>query len=193
MLEWSLARFETHPEVDDIVLVLPDPDEALKQKYRSLFQKISAVIKGGGRRQDSVRNGLRAIDPQRSGIVLVHDAARPLADAALISRVIEGAKRAGAAVPAVAVEDTIKEAEGGTVVSTPDRSRLFRCQTPQGFSYSLLDQAMEKAEKEQWCGNDEAGFVERLGAKVIIVDGDVRNLKITSAWDLKMAEVLLED
>jgi 2-C-methyl-D-erythritol 4-phosphate cytidylyltransferase len=193
LLEWSLARFEAHPEVDEIVLVLPIPDEAQEKKYISRFHKVTATVKGGARRQDSVRNGFQALNPRKTGIVLIHDAARPMADAALISRVIEGARRAGAAVPAVPAEDTIKEAEGGTVVSTPDRSRLFRCQTPQGFSYSLLKQAFERADKERWSGNDESGFVERMGAEVILVDGDVRNFKITTAWDMKMAEVLLED
>ncbi len=193
ILEWSLARFESHPGVDEIVLVLPAPDEGQRRKYVGLFPKVRAVVKGGGRRQDSVLCGFRALDPESTGIVLVHDAARPLADEALIQRVIEGARRIGAAVPAVPAEDTIKEVDGETVISTPDRSRLRRCQTPQGFAFSLLGQALERAERSGWAGNDEAGLVERMGRKVIVVDGDVGNFKITTRRDLKMAEALLED
>lgn len=193
ILEWSLARFESHPAVDEIVLVLPAPDEGQIRKYAGLFHKLKAVVKGGDRRQDSVLCGFRALDPETTGIVLVHDAARPLADEALIRRVIEGARRIGAAVPAVPAEDTIKEVDGETVVRTPDRSRLRRCQTPQGFAYALLRQALERAEKNGWSGNDEAGLVERMGGKVIVVEGDVRNFKITTPRDLKMAEVLLEN
>jgi len=191
VLERSLAAFETHPLVAEIVLVLPD--EALGRKYTASFPKVTAVVRGGARRQDSVRQGFSRIDPRQGGIVLVHDGARPLVTAGLIRSVIREAERSGAAVPGVSLCDTVKEVDGDRIVRTLDRAALMQVQTPQGFAYAVLEQALARAEEDRFSGTDDASLVERLGRPVSIVDGDPKNIKITTLLDLRLAEVFIDD
>ncbi len=191
VVEWALEAFQAHGAVDDIVLVLPDEKDG--ERYRARFGKITAVVRGGRRRQDSVLRGFRAVAADRAGIVLVHDGARPLVSPALIGRVIAGALKSGAAVPVVPLEDTVKEVRDGRIAATVDRASLVRAQTPQGFLYGLLGQALETARKDGFSGTDESMLVERLGVPVIRVEGDPRNLKITTPLDLEIAEALVDD
>lgn len=191
VLDWSLEKFENHESVDEIILVLKD--EARREKILARYKKIAAVVEGGERRQDSVFKGFSLIDPRKAGIVLVHDAARPLVDTGLISRVIEAALEKGAAIPALPLKDTVKEITGQEVCRTLERERLFKVQTPQGFSYSILKEALEKAQQENYYGTDEAALVERMGKRVYVVQGNPKNIKITVPEDIKLAEVFLED
>lgn len=191
VLEWTLETFEGHPEVGAIVLVLPD-DQSLKH-YRLRYPKVLDAVPGGERRQDSVWQGfhlLAAKDPPE--VVLVHDGARPLVRADLISRVIAVAGVDGAAVPVLPVEDTVKEARGGRVVRTVDRTFLVRAQTPQGFRFEVLKKALEAARRDRFYGTDEAALAERLGLAVTTVEGDPRNIKITTPVDMNIAEALLD-
>jgi 2-C-methyl-D-erythritol 4-phosphate cytidylyltransferase len=187
LVEWSLAAFQAHPFIETIVLVLPD--DARKVFYQTKFSKLADVVPGGSERQDSVTNGFRRLDPAVTGIVLVHDGARPFVTADLIDRVTAAARETGAAVPVVPPEDTIKETAEGRIVRTLDRSRLGRAQTPQGFAYELLARALAAARRDGITGTDEAALVERLGEPVAAVAGDPRNLKITTPLDLEIAEV----
>ncbi|MBM3293147.1 MAG: 2-C-methyl-D-erythritol 4-phosphate cytidylyltransferase [Candidatus Aminicenantes bacterium] len=191
LVEWSLAVFENHPLVRTIVLVLGE--EASRADFRTRFPKLASVVRGGAERQDSVRRGFARLDPLATDVVLVHDGARPLVSAELIVRVVEAARRRGAAVPVVPTADTIKEIAGGRVVRTPDRDRLGRVQTPQAFSYSVLEKALAKAREEGYLGTDEAALVERCGGEVAVVEGDERNIKITTRLDLKIAEVICHE
>jgi len=190
LVYWSLERFEKHPEVDGIVLVVPAGEE--KETFLKRYKKLKAVVAGGMERQDSVRQGFLQVKPGEAEIVLIHDGVRPLVSEGLITRVIQAARDKGAAVPGLVVEDTIKEARDGDVVRTPDRRSLFRVQTPQGFSYPALKEALDRATQDQFYGTDEAMLVERLGGRVGLVEGDPRNIKITNPMDLKVAEALLE-
>jgi 2-C-methyl-D-erythritol 4-phosphate cytidylyltransferase len=190
VVEWALEAFQSHGEIDEIVLVLPDEEDA--GRYRARFGKLVAVVRGGEKRQDSVRQGFRALTVPGTEIVLVHDGARPLVGPALISRVIAAARAGGAAVPAVALEDTIKEVREDRIAGTVDRASLARAQTPQGFRCGLLRDALEAALRDGVCGTDEAALVERLGVPVTRVDGDPRNIKITTPLDIKIAEALLD-
>ena len=191
VLERSLEAFAAHPEVDEIVLVLPTDEDGIR--YRKRGGKVVAVVPGGERRQDSVVRGLERLDSGPADIVLVHDAVRPLVSEEVISRVIAKARECGAAVAAVPVEDTIKEAAGGVVVRTLERQNLQRVQTPQAFAREVLERALRKAREDEFYGTDEAALVERTGHLVAVVSGDRRNIKITTAADLKIAEALLED
>jgi 2-C-methyl-D-erythritol 4-phosphate cytidylyltransferase len=191
VLEWSLAAFENHPSIGEIVLVLPD--EALGPHFAALFPKIRAFVRGGARRQDSVQAGFSRLDAGRTDIVLVHDGARPLVSEDLIRRVVREAGARGAAVPVLPVEDTIKEVAAGRIVRTPERSRLRRVQTPQGFAYAVLEEALRRAAEDDVAGTDDASLVERLGRVVALVEGDPRNIKITTLFDLKWAEELRHD
>ncbi|MBN2408782.1 MAG: 2-C-methyl-D-erythritol 4-phosphate cytidylyltransferase [Candidatus Aminicenantes bacterium] len=191
VLEHSLAQFETHPAVDDIILVLTE--EAGGREYRKRFGKIVAVAGGGARRQDSVGRGFERLDCGPGDIVLVHDGVRPLIGHEVIDRVIAKARECGAAVPVIPVEDTIKETAEGTVVRTLERRNLSRVQTPQGFTREVLERGLRKAREDGYYGTDEAALVERTGHPVAVVAGDVRNVKVTSPADLKIAEAFLED
>ncbi|MDD8025241.1 MAG: 2-C-methyl-D-erythritol 4-phosphate cytidylyltransferase [Acidobacteriota bacterium] len=186
VLDWSLAAFEANPRVDAIVLVMGEAARGAEAAAR--YPKIAAVVRGGERRQDSVANGVAALKPAPDDIVLIHDGARPLVTQDLIDRVLEAAVTAGAAVPGLPLEDTIKEIAAGRVVRTIDRDRLARIQTPQGFTAEILRRALEAAREAGISGTDEAALVERLGLRVAVVPGDPRNIKITSPLDLMMAE-----
>lgn len=145
------------------------------------------VVEGGERRRDSVENGLRALDPDTT-TVLVHDAARPLASPALVARVLEAAGRHTAVVPAVPLVDTVKRVKGSVVLETLDRSQLVGVQTPQAFRTDLLKRALGK---DRGDATDEAALVEGLGEPVATVAGDPLNLKVTTREDLDLLRALL--
>lgn len=191
VLEWCLRSFDTHVQVADIVLVLKSDIE--KQEYIRRFPKIASVVTGGEHRQDSVIAGFNQIDPQKTGFVLIHDGVRPLVDHALLSRIIAATKENGAAVPVIAIEDTVKAVEGDKVLRTVDREQLRCVQTPQGFSYQVLKAALDQARKDNFYSTDEAALIERIGQEIVIVEGDPRNIKITTPEDIRIAEMYLED
>lgn len=156
------------------------------------MDKVKAVVVGGGSRQESVWLGLNALS---KGVELaaVHDGARPLVSGALIDRVVRAAHSYGAAAPAIPVKDTIKVEQGGMIASTPDRATLRAVQTPQVFDFDLLRGALQKAEKDGAAVTDDCSAVERLGMNIRLVEGEERNLKVTTPLDLKIAEMLLEE
>jgi 2-C-methyl-D-erythritol 4-phosphate cytidylyltransferase len=189
VLDWCLGTFNKHDRVDEIILVLPQGKKG--EEFCRHYPKIVAVAQGGERRQDSVRNGVLAASCGRGGIVLVHDGARPLVSSDLISRVISAVEEKGAAVPGLLLEETAKEVNGRRILRTLDRERIFRAQTPQGFRYPLLREALEKAAEGRFFGTDESSLVERMGKEVVLVAGDRANIKITTTDDLRIAEALV--
>jgi len=190
LYEWSLEAFERHEAVEGVILVLPAEGVGLRQPAPE--GKLREVVAGGKERQDSVWNGFRRVPAGEDRIVLVHDGARPLVSAELISRVIREAGEKGAAVPGLPIEDTIKEAGGDSVLRTLDRRSLVRVQTPQGFLYPWLRRALEEAAAGGFTGTDEAMLVEKTGKKVWLVAGDLKNIKITTPLDLRIAEAMID-
>lgn len=191
ILDRSLEKFEKNASVDSIILVLGG--ERSGSEFLARYRKIVAIAKGGEKRQDSVYAGLSCVDARETGIILVHDGVRPLVTEDLIARVIEATEERGAVVPAIPLEDTIKRVEGEKVFRTEQRGQLYRIQTPQGFSASVLRHAFARAREDRFEGTDEAVLVERLGKDVFVVPGDRSNIKITTREDLKMAEAFIED
>lgn len=189
ILDWSLETFQRHEDVQEIVLVLPAGRAG--KEYVGRFSKIQAVAEGGKERQDSVWNGFCRLDPGSAGLVLIHDGARPLVSAGLISRIIKAGRRKKAVIPALPIEETVKKAAGGRVIRTIDRDDLVRIQTPQAFAYPLLKKALEAARRGRFRGTDEATLLERLGETVWIVPGEPGNLKITTPLDISIAEAWL--
>ena len=122
--------------------------------------------------------------------VLIHDGVRPFFPVDKISLLVDAAVKTGAALAGVPVKDTIKEVEGGLVCSTPSRTRLWAAQTPQAFRYALICKAHEMALRDGVIGTDDASLVERLGLPVAMVEGDYRNIKITTPEDMLVAEAL---
>jgi 2-C-methyl-D-erythritol 4-phosphate cytidylyltransferase len=191
MLAHSARAFDEAPSVGAITVVVPaDRVDDAREMLRGLSKPVT-VVAGGERRQDSVRCGLAALPADFDGIVLVHDAARPLVDVALIDVVAAAAIRAGAAIPVLPVADTIKRIEDGIAHATVDRAQLGAAQTPQGFSISLLREAYDAADRDRAVLTDEAMAIERLGRPVRAVPGSARNRKITTADDLAWAEDVL--
>ncbi len=156
------------------------------------FGKVRAVVKGGASRQESVSLGLNALS-ESCKLAAIQDGARPLVTWQLIDRVVRAAHAHNAAIPAIPVKDTIKVTNSALVVSTPARSTLRAVQTPQVFDIDLLRGALKKAEEDGAEVTDDCSAVERLGMTVRVVEGDERNLKVTTPLDLKFAELLMED
>ena len=136
--------------------------------------------------------GLCAL-PKETALAAVHDAARPLISQAVIDRTVRAAHSYGAAAPAIPVKDTIKVATGGVVTATPDRSKLRAVQTPQVFDLDLLKAALKKAQEDNAEVTDDCSAVERLEMSVKLVEGDERNIKVTTPVDLKVAALFLEE
>jgi len=156
------------------------------------FDKVQAVMVGGETRQASVAVGLGALSGKVK-LAAIHDGARPLITWQVIDRVVRAANAYGAAAPAIPVKDTIKVVRGGIVADTPDRKTLQAVQTPQVFDMDLLRGALKKAADDGVEVTDDCGAVERLGMSVKIVEGDERNIKVTTPLDLKIAELFLEE
>lgn len=154
--------------------------------------KVVAVVPGGEDRPASVRNGLDAFT-KKVQLAAIHDGARPLITMEVIDRTVRAAHTYGAAAPGVPVKDTIKLVHSSLVTQTPDRSLLQAIQTPQVFDADLLKGALQKAKADKAKITDDCSAVERLGMSVKIVEGDERNIKITTPLDLKLAEMLLEE
>ena len=191
MLLHSVQTFQLRADVALVVVVLPrayagDPPPWLFQC--DLDRLVVSV--GGRERGDSVYNGLEDL-PASVGVVLVHDAARPLVTGDAIDRVVAEARAGRGAVAALPVVDTLKEVDAeGRIVRTVERARLWRAQTPQGFPRDVLLRAHVAARRDGVAATDDAALVERLGVPVVVVPGSERAMKITDAADFERAEAL---
>jgi 2-C-methyl-D-erythritol 4-phosphate cytidylyltransferase len=157
------------------------------------LRKVSAVVSGAGTRAGSVLNGLKRINAESVEIVAVHDGVRPFVTAEEISRTVTAAKLEGAAVLVSAPVDTVKEINDGAIKRTLERAIIRNALTPQCFNYELLLRAYEQADLADPGLTDDSSLVERLGARVAIVEGSPRNIKITKPEDLAIGEVLLKE
>ena len=192
MIARTVRTFQDCDAISEIVIVTrPDLILPITDLTRSM-PKVKAVVAGGKSRQESVNLGLNALS-DKVKLAAIQDGARPLITWQVIDRVVRAAHTHGAAIPCVPVKDTIKVGNGGIVKETPDRATLFAAQTPQVFDFDLLRGALKKAELEEYAVTDDASAVEYLGMKVKIVEGDERNIKVTTPMDLKIAEMLLEE
>jgi 2-C-methyl-D-erythritol 4-phosphate cytidylyltransferase len=188
----TLRVFEQDTECSGIILSIHPQDKEsfneLLTEYR--ISKVTHLVHGGKERQDSVYNGVKVI--QADGIVLVHDGARPFVTLDTVHELVKAAESSGAAIAAVPVKDTIKKAENLLVSETIERSSLWAVQTPQAFRVSILRKAHEYAVEDQFTGTDDASLVERLPHKVVIIEGDYDNIKLTTPEDMFFAEAILK-
>jgi 2-C-methyl-D-erythritol 4-phosphate cytidylyltransferase len=183
----ALRVFLAHPAFETVVVALPSADMAEPPLF---LPDGVTVVAGGDTRGDSVRFGLDAV-PRSAQVVLIHDAARPLLTRAVVDRVLNAAV-AGGAVAAVPVVDTLKRAgHDADVIETVDRAELWHAQTPQGFPLAMILDAYRRAAQDGVDATDDASLVERYGGRVVLVEGDVQNIKITRPGDLALAEFLL--
>ena len=189
----TLRVFEECESIDEVIVVLPAAESAgflsLAGKYS--LRKVARVVPGGATRADSVKRGLMAIRSATAEIVVVHDGVRPFVTVEEISNTVAAAKSDGAAILVAPVTDTIKEIDGTSILRTLDRGVLRRALTPQCFRYELLREAYQHADVNDPSLTDESALVEQLGRPVSIVEGSARNIKITTAEDLAIAEAIL--
>jgi len=178
MIEWSVDALRA-AGIEEIIVALPEGAQAPAG---------CIGVRGGATRSESVHAALSAGGP---GHVVVHDAARPLVEPSLFTRVVEALAEADCAIAAARVTDTIKEAEGDVVVATHDRSRLWAVQTPQAFRRSALEAALNVDASVLAQATDDASLVERAGGTVRVVESSPANFKVTTPHDLRVAELLL--
>jgi 2-C-methyl-D-erythritol 4-phosphate cytidylyltransferase len=194
----SLRAFAAVPRVTSIyVAVRKQETERVESQISEFgFAGRVHVVEGGEKRQESVANALSALSAQPDDIVLVHDAVRPLIDAASIERTIDAVVETGAAIVGMPAVDTIKQVErtahGALITATIPREFVVQAQTPQGFRFGLLQQAFAEATADGFVGTDEASLLERAGIPVAVVHGSQVNLKITQPGDLELAEFYLQ-
>ena len=202
ILERSVQLLVAHPAVDEVVVALPPDLAAQPPAWLARGGKAVKVVAGGPRRQDSVAHAFAAISDQTE-IVVIHDAARPFASASLVSRTIQAAVEAGAALAALPARDTVKRAKGGSVTGagaaeagpyyvrdTLPRDTIHLAQTPQAFRRDVLAAALAYGAREASDVTDEATLAERAGYQVRLIEGEMTNIKITTQEDLAIAEAL---
>jgi 2-C-methyl-D-erythritol 4-phosphate cytidylyltransferase len=194
----SLRAFAAVERVTAIFVAVrkPEMERVQAQIAEYGFQGRVQVVEGGDNRQESVAHALAALKAEADDIVLVHDAVRPLIDAATIERTIDAVTEHGAAIVGMPAVDTIKQVErtahGALITATIPREYVVLAQTPQGFRYGLLQHAFAEATADGFVGTDEASVVERAGHPVAVVPGSQVNLKITQPGDLELAEFYLK-
>jgi 2-C-methyl-D-erythritol 4-phosphate cytidylyltransferase / 2-C-methyl-D-erythritol 2,4-cyclodiphosphate synthase len=185
----SIGTLASHPGIGVVQAVIQDGDSA-RFSAACAGLTVTRAVPGGATRQQSVMAGLQALISHAPDVVLVHDAARPFATAALVDRAIAAARQHGAAVPAIMLSDTVKQVDaGGCVVATPDRATLRAVQTPQAFSFeTLLDAHRRAAQAGRHDFTDDAALCEWAGVQVHIFEGETTNMKLTTPDDFAKAE-----
>jgi 2-C-methyl-D-erythritol 4-phosphate cytidylyltransferase len=195
ILAHTLDKFENCPLIHSILLVVgqEDMDYCLKEiieKYQ--YRKISQIVPGGKRRQESVKNGIDFLSKE-TDIVVIHDGVRPFVTKEMIEESIRSAVKFQAVVMAMPVKETVKMVQrDGTVLKTLDRDSLWQIQTPQTFQVNVIKEAHYRAMEDGFIGTDDASLVERLGVKVRILPGSYTNIKITTPEDLMLAHLILQ-
>ena len=191
LLHHTLTVFASCKLIDYVVLVMPQADvDEMGEDWLNKYDIVREVVVGGEQRQDSVYNGFNSLE-EGTDIIVVHDGVRPFTTPQMITATVEAAQQHGAAITAIPVSDTVKQAADGFVKQTVSRDGLWRVQTPQAFQYGLLQQAFKKAKKDSYYGTDEGSLIEYLGERVRIVPGSELNIKITRKEDLVLGESLL--
>ena len=190
LLDRSISPFDTIEAIHEIVVVLPPALMSPPPECLTRFRTAVRIVAGGDRRQDSVALGFAAVSAS-SDVVMIHDAARPFCTTELAQRILDAASESGAAIAAVAAQDTVKEGDVQSgidvVVRTLPRERMFLAQTPQAFTRPVLREAIGVG-RTGGLGTDEAALAEQAGYPVRLVQGDPRNIKITTEADLALAE-----
>ena len=192
LITHTVRAFQNCDAIREIVVVVREDQQAAVMGLCAGFDKVTAVVAGGKDRPESVEAGMKELS-KKVKLVAIQDGARPLISCAFIDRTVRAAHTYGAAAPAIPVKDTVKIVKGGMVIETPDRRTLQAVQTPQVFDYDLLRAALQKAREDQVTITDDCSAVEYMGMSVKIVEGDERNIKVTTPTDLKIAQLLMEE
>jgi 2-C-methyl-D-erythritol 4-phosphate cytidylyltransferase len=189
----TLKVFEQCESIHEVIVVLPAAESAgfLSLAGKFGLRKVARVVPGGVTRADSVKRGLLAIRATTAEIVAVHDGVRPFVTTKRLTPWLRPHRQTGLRSLVAPVTDTIKQVNNGRVVATLDRGELRRALTPQCFQYELLRQAYQTADVTDPSVTDESVLVEKLGIPISVIDGNPRNIKITTVEDLAVAEAML--
>ncbi len=195
ILFYTLKRLDECEYIDEIYLVLDK--ESIRTKIKEIqefkIKKLKKIIPGGTTRGESVYNGLKELKDDTE-LVVIHDGARPFISKSKIKEVIDAARREDGAILAIPIRDTLKEKRDSFISKTIHRDTLVRAQTPQVFKYSLLKEVYEKLGKKIGFSNtDDSYIMEKCGYKIKIVNGEDKNIKITTPFDLKLAEIIIKE
>jgi len=190
----TLKVFEQCDSINEVIVVVPAEESAgfVSAAGKYGLRKVARVVPGGATRADSVKRGLMTIRSATAEIVAIHDGVRPFVTVEEIDATIAAARTDGAAILVAPVTDTIKQVNDRRIVHTFERGGLRRALTPQCFRYDVLRQAYQAADVTDPSVTDESVLVEQLGIPVTIVEGSARNIKITTAEDLAIAEAILD-
>jgi 2-C-methyl-D-erythritol 4-phosphate cytidylyltransferase len=188
----TLRKFTASDAIEEIFLALrgEEMERAARDVDREHFSKPVRLVEGGASRQETVGRALAEVSADTE-IVVVHDAVRPFIELDMIQRVVEAARKDGAAILGIPSVDTVKQVERQTILGTIPRERIVLAQTPQAFRFSLLKEAFERAAADGFYGSDESSLVERLGNTVSVLMGSDRNIKITKPSDLPLARLYI--
>jgi 2-C-methyl-D-erythritol 4-phosphate cytidylyltransferase len=191
----TLKTFEECEAIQEIIIVIPSGDTAdfLTLAKKQNFRKLAKVVPGGATRAESVLHGLRAVREATAEIIAVHDGVRPFVTSDEITRTVDAARQDGAAILVTTPVDTVKQVSDGAVVKTLDRNDLRNALTPQCFDFQLLRRAYEEIDVFDPTLTDESSLVERLGVRIVTVEGSSRNIKITLPEDLLVGEAILKE
>ncbi|MGH9470380.1 MAG: 2-C-methyl-D-erythritol 4-phosphate cytidylyltransferase, partial [Terriglobia bacterium] len=189
---YTLRKFAAARTIDEIFLALRLGEMARARAAVDAegFSKPVRLTVGGGTRQDTVGRALAQASPSTEAVV-VHDAVRPFISVEMIDRIVDAARRDGAVIFGIPSVDTVKQVEHEEIFGTLPRERIALAQTPQAFRYALLKEAFDRAAADGFQGTDESSLVERLGARVTVLMGSDRNIKITKPSDLPLAQLYI--
>lgn len=194
ILSYTLLELEGCPLIDEVVLIVErgEIEHARASVVKEFkLQKVSTVLAGGLKRQDSVWEGLKAVKDD-CDLVMVHDGVRPFISQEILARAVQGAIDCGASIVGVPAKDTVKLVSAQKeVLETPDRTGVFLVQTPQTFKRAIVLKAYRQAMRDGFYATDDAALVERLGLPIKVVEGSYENIKITTPEDLAMGEMVL--
>jgi 2-C-methyl-D-erythritol 4-phosphate cytidylyltransferase len=188
----TLRKFVNADPIDEIFLALraEDMDRVVTDIDREHFAKPVRLVAGGPTRQETVARAL-AEAPRGTEVVVVHDAVRPFIELEMIERVVDAARKDGAAILGIPSVDTVKQVERQKILGTIPRERIVLAQTPQAFRYNIIQEAFARAATDGFNGTDEASLVERMGIQVTVLMGSDRNIKITKPSDLPLARLYI--
>ena len=192
---YTLYQLDTCKLIDEIYLILDKENIKAREEQIESFkiQKLKKIIVGGNTRGESVYNGLKAIEGNPE-IILIHDGARPFISHEKIQLAIETAKEEGACILGIPLSDTLKETDEGYIKKTISRERYIRAQTPQVFKSNIIIKAYERiGESKQFKNTDDAYLVEEIGHRIKIIEGNPESIKITTPFDLKIADIILKE
>lgn len=194
LLIHTLEAFEKMTSIEAITLVVgPNEEDVVNNLLQQNgITKVYQIVQGGKERQESVYRGLKAIEPLKPAVVLIHDGARPFIGEEEVDAVIEAAHTHQAAIVAVPVKDTIKSVHNNMIEKTVSRAKLWSAQTPQAFTYDLIMTAHERGLERHIVATDDASLVEQMGVPVHIVSGKANNIKLTTPEDIAFAEYMIQ-